>query len=291
MSRYGHYGQPVRLHDEPKRAQLKEVMTTYELTSPIAAIFAYHGTILPLVARRAEAWIFVGVHVILLVLNDVAGLIDIDVFLGVDPLKTMGILTALLSFFIVYFTSQSLARFTTFYQSCTGISGSLQQIASQTSVHLADYPVERWDACRYMLSAACLVYMKVTDAGTQTIDADEWQRLMLPEAEWSGRPAILGGRKVDCPPLLTEEEVVHLQAFPGNPSSLLCTWAMHVLRRGMRRAGCEAPLIVEMQENTVNLQKAMGAIVNTLAMPVPYPYFHLLNLLLFVNYMVTPHAA
>ena len=140
MSRYGHYGQPVRLHDEPKRAQLKEVMTTYELTSPIAAIFAYHGTILPLVARRAEAWIFVGVHVILLVLNDVAGLIDIDAFLGVDPLKTMGILTALLSFFIVYFTSQSLARFTTFYQSCTGISGSLQQIASQTSVHLADYP-------------------------------------------------------------------------------------------------------------------------------------------------------
>ena len=41
-----------------------------------------------------------------------------------------------------------------------------------------------------------------------------------------------------------------------------------------------------MQENTVNLQKAMGAIVNTLAMPVPYPYFHLLNLLLFVNYTV-----
>ena len=96
----------MRLRDEPTRTPLKESMITYELTSPIAAIFAYKGTILPLVAARAEAWIFVGVHVVLLILNDVAGVIDIDAFLGVDPLKTMGILTALLSFFIVCRTPQ-----------------------------------------------------------------------------------------------------------------------------------------------------------------------------------------
>lgn len=172
----------------------------------------------------------------------------------------------------------------TCYASCTAISANMQVIMAQSSVHLSDHPTDRWDASRYLLSASMLVYMRVTDADAPSIDESDWRRLMADEGVWSGRPVVLAGSEVECPGLLSEEEVEALKRWPGNPSTLLCTWAMHALKRGMADAGCGPPLLADMQHHCVALQRAMGAIVNTLAMPVPFPYFHVLNLLMFLCY-------
>jgi hypothetical protein len=64
-------------------------------------------------------------------------------------------------------------------------SVSTQVIATQTSVTLSTRPVERWDACRYLLAAAITVFMRVTDVKVQTIEPAEWRRLMTPESGYA----------------------------------------------------------------------------------------------------------
>jgi hypothetical protein len=48
-------------------------------------------------------------------------------------------------------------------RACAESCIATQVIATQTSVTLNTQPKERWDACRYLLAAATIVFMHVTD--------------------------------------------------------------------------------------------------------------------------------
>jgi len=99
-----------------------------------------------------------------------------------------------------------------------------------------------------------------------------------------------GGQKVSCPPLLTAEEVEKLKAYPGNSSLLLQTWSLRVMRLAMREAGCNENVYVAAEESVLELRRNCSGIMNTLAMPVPFPYFHALNLLMWIVYTLFAFA-
>jgi len=160
--------------------------------------------------------------------------------------------------------------------------GMIQVISSMTSVHLENDTDARWQGLRYLCAAVLILYAQVNDGdlNNQVVDEMEWQRLMSYET------IVMGGKTVTCPPLLTELEVKKLQDLPGTKFVPLITWATHVFRGALKAtAGAEAPIqLMHLQTYLFELRGACATVVNTLNLPVPFAYFHLLLTLLYFTY-------
>ena len=193
-----------------------------------------------------------------------------------------------------------IGRFNTFYTACTTIAGTLQEVAMQVSTEMEGE--DRWDCVRYLLAAAILVYMKVEDdehhkTGEPAVNEDEWDRLTKSELDWAGpqekkrsasppdrlsRQATMAKMKkpYNPPPLLTDEEEVILREYTGNGQLLLMMWGLRAMRKGLQKRGRQVEVYLMLEDSVLRLRRACAAITNMLAMPVPFPYFHALNLLM-----------
>ena len=95
--------------------------------------------------------------------------------------------SGLMSLLLVFFNNQCYSRYTALYGACVGMGGALQELAQTTSVLMAWYPSERWDANRYALASMMVIYSKVTDLARnrpQRMDPEDWERLTSSEEEW-----------------------------------------------------------------------------------------------------------
>ena len=109
----------------------------------------------------------------------------------------------------------------------------------------------------------------------------------MSEAEFLGKPVEVKGKEVECPPLLTKAEVDLLKAYPGNKALLLQTWAMAAAGGGYEKLGVNPALSAAMGGVgglILKLRGCGGTITNTLALPIPFPYWHMMILIQFVSY-------
>jgi len=197
-------------------------------------------------------------------------------------------------FFLTFFNNNCYARYKDLYNACMGFGGSIGDINCIVCADFTTLPQQRWDVLRFSIASACLVYMKVYDAveeiqdeNKNKVDEDEWMRLQISEGEWLGQPVLVGGEAIECPPLLTAEEVKVLKAFPGSKSLLLQTWAMRAGGEGYAKLGIEPRMSAAMAglgASILKLKSCGGTIVNTLALPIPFPYWHMLIMIMIVNY-------
>ena len=277
------------------RAKIEYTKTAHEYDMSKPAILKYAGTMLPLIAARWELWFYFLVHSGLVILfrlakYDMFGLSEIALEPDYEaPWNIIKVPTALLTFFLVFFNGKCYDRFCGYYNAHCGIGGRLQQLAGQTLSSWPNHPAERWEAMRYLIASACVVYFKVSDppGAPRPIEDEEWARLLSDEGSW-----LKYGRQI-CPPLLTKDEVEVLKAYKGNIQMLLQTWGLRELRHGCRTilGGSEGEVIyVEMEREVFGLRGECAFISNNLAMPIPFPYFHALNTLLMINYSLYTYA-
>lgn len=269
------------------RTKIEHKKTAHEYDMSHPSVLKYYGTMLPLIAARWELWLYFLVHTGLVVLfrlakHDKFGLKEIALEPDYEaPWNIIKVPTALLTFFLVFFNGKCYERFCGYYNAHCGIGGRLQQLSGQTLSSWPNNPAERWEAMRYLIASACVVYFKVSDppGAPRPIEDEEWLRLLSDEGEW-----LRYGRNI-CPPLLTKDEVEVLKSYKGNMQMLLQTWGLRELRNGCRTVlgGVEGEIIyVEMEREVFELRSNCAFISNNLAMPIPFPYFHALNTLLMV---------
>ena len=300
-----------------KKAARANMAIKYSMTSPVKALLTFKGSILPAVLKRPEFYFFTAIHIALVIVDNQVGDYDphsgegqrgleylaggrVNLELYALPWSTIGILSGLLTFYLVFFNSQCYGRFNTFYTACTTIAGTLQEVAMQVSTEMEGE--DRWDCVRYLLAAAILVYMKVEDdehhkTGEPAVNEDEWDRLTKSELDWAGpqekkrsasppdrlsRQATMAKMKkpYNPPPLLTDEEEVILREYTGNGQLLLMMWGLRAMRKGLQKRGRQVEVYLMLEDSVLRLRRACAAITNMLAMPVPFPYFHALNLLM-----------
>jgi len=256
-------------------------LSPYNMTDPGATILQYYGTIIPLVLLRFEIWLFTAAHVLMLA-SVRFGLIPAEFYsLGTEPWKMMAATSSLLAFFVVFFSGQCFARFSHLYDACTRMMGMMQVIASMTSVHLENDPETRWQGLRYLGAAVLILYAKVNDGDVtrQGIDESEWTRLMSYET------IVMSGKTVTCPPLLSELEVAKLKDSPIPAKFVdLITWSLHVFRKGYKSSGQPDMMVIQLQGFIYDLRGACATVLNTLNLPVPFAYFHLLLTLQYFTY-------
>ena len=228
----------------------------YDMLAPLQGLINLRASVVPLTLVRPEIWFFTIVHTALVIMvkrnffetccNQKFDPGSIEL-----PFASIGMSSTLMGFMLIFFNNQTFSRYQGYYAACTGIGGTMQVIAQDLQVHLADYPAIRWDICRHLIASVLLVYMKVTDepGTTPTIDEEEWERLLSSEEAWQGIET--PGKQsplVGSPALLTAAEKDILAAQKGNlPTLTLQTWALRAAREGYKKAGVEAPIFCHMQ--------------------------------------------
>jgi predicted membrane chloride channel (bestrophin family) len=232
--------------------------------------------VLPMVFMRVELYLFMLLHIGFVLLKEFGSGLD---FWGRSPIAVLSVPTGLLAFFVVFFNGHCYTRFLSFYGATTGMMGATQELIELIAVHLADEPEARWDAIRYAVSSILLTYMKVEQTGNDrketTISQEEWESLL----------SHIHAADATFPPLLTYHEVSMLIKH-GNTFVPLHAWTIRALKYGFSRGdvGVHSTTFAAAEDCVLRIRRSIALINNTLAMPIPLAYFHMLNLIMYVNY-------
>ena len=221
----------------------------------LTTIFSWHGTVTPLVFQIPFYWLSVAIHATLALLEAYT---DLDIIPGIDGILMM-LPASLLTLQAVFYASQCYGRFFEMFGHTVGIGGSTMIWAGLVRLHVRDNFAVRWNAMRFILAASHLLYYRL-DGG---MDDDDWKTVR--------------GRR-----LLTEKEHQIVLKYNGYAPFLLITWALQEVHEELRegtpetdRWRCEA--YQRFEQCALDLRGNCSQITNLLKQPVPYAYFHLLN--------------
>ena len=183
--------------------------------------------------------------------------------------RAVAAVTALLTFFIVFYGSQSYARFRFFYSHCVGMSGTAMNWTTLVRNHLPRDGQLQWNATRLILASMHLQYYTLNDsAAGAAISADEERRILERN-------------------LLTPLEMQRIRAYKGFKPYLPLVWAQREVSVAIEASDnlprCDAMLMHHFRDLAFVFRGHCGQITNELIEPVPFPYFHMLTLLLFAD--------
>jgi len=181
-------------------------------------------------------------------------------------LTALGIPTSLTIFFIDFYSGQCYERFYRLYEACVGISGATMCWTAMLKIHLPqEDPDVQWNCVRYILAAQHGLYYTLRDFG---MSDEEWKVILERQ-------------------MLTPEEKNLVETYQGFAPLLQITWALQEVKCQLQ-AYETVPLPLshtwkEFCELGFKLRQDMSLVVNLLKQPVPYPYFHLLNLMVLLT--------
>jgi len=261
-----------------------------------ATLFAWTGTILQLVLTKPLIYILLLIHLLFVLIDYIlwencsgeAASGEVAECVGSWPdepgsrrlpklaWKAGALTTSLLIFFIVFYGSQSYGRFYTLYGHCIGLGGATMEWTALVKLHLIQEPAARWNGVRYILAAMHIMYFGLRDVGATTgIDEEEWETIRSRH-------------------LLTEGEIDTIKAYKGYKPFLPVHWAMQEAEAQLlivdpTDSKSETLMLQQLQEKAFAFRGHCGQITNLLKQPVPFPYFHVLNLMIVVTLTVVAY--
>ena len=192
----------------------------------------------------------------------------------------------LLFFFIVFYNNNSYQRFYQLYGHTVGMGGKVMEWTSLVKSHslgeTAEHRWAQWHSVRLMLAGMNILYYSLFGTG---VDKDEW-------------------KKMNERDLLTEDECRILRGYKGFAPFLAVYWALdeakslisekalhdesyhHDLGQGMR----DEMIHEQFRQCAFEFRGHCGQIVNLLKQPVPFPYFHLLSVMLLIQLLLLAYT-
>ena len=175
----------------------------------------------------------------------------------------------------VFYGSQCYNRFFDMYMHCVGISGAIMCWTTLVKLHLHDQDANvQWNCLRHMHAAAHVQYYTLQGAD---LTEDEQH--------------VIQGRD-----LLTDEECKRVVAYAGFKPLLPIYWAMAEVKAVLNSACEDSASAVryelrwhEFLKVALNLREECSMIVNLLKQPVPWAYFHLLNLMTLITLLLVSY--
>lgn len=240
----------------------------YDPQSPIFnALTQCNDTIFKLVLGRVEFWVYMTLHVVMISLmlyNDVE--IESDAVL-----QAAQAMQYFMTFFLTFYNANCYARYESLYPACMELMDSLLLFVQEMTISLHHPELQRHRvlAMKYLLASVYLFFMGITGG---SIQGKEWSEVV---------------RKG----LLTKPEAQMLRSYPGGRVQLVLTsWAMQVVTDALTQDCMWKPksqriahIHNRLDVYVVTMIKAYQHISNTMAMPIPFPYYHLMNLILVLN--------
>eukprot|EP00927_Polykrikos_kofoidii_P085777 TRINITY_DN9415_c0_g1_i1.p1 TRINITY_DN9415_c0_g1~~TRINITY_DN9415_c0_g1_i1.p1 ORF type:complete len:582 (-),score=124.99 TRINITY_DN9415_c0_g1_i1:19-1764(-) len=253
----------------------------YQHSAPLyTAVFAVTRTktVFGLVMTCFEFWFFVALHVILCVLSEKGQPEFVNIDIRWDAITFTQFIVTL---FLTFFASHCFARYTELYdQSMTIIDGILLFVQELVvSMNFAELENHRLGATKYMLAVAYVLFISVTKGA-------------LTKQDW---------RTIVDKGLLTVVEAQQLARFPARSHEVvfvLASWAMQTVDDGLQHDLMWEPRSFKTVHchNRANAHctrtlKACHEITTTMSLPLPFPYFHLVSVVLLLNAFLLAVAA
>jgi hypothetical protein len=264
------------------------------------ALLRWKGTMLPLVIGKPVFWVLLLLHAGLCVLKNLrqecppAGCACPS---GTDPpcgspyliplpklpWSAVGSVTALLTFFLVFYGSQSYARLQQFYGHCVGLAGATMDWVGLVRNHLPEDPNVQWNCTRLVLAALHIQYYTLNESdGGEAIDASEWKRIIKRH-------------------LLKQSEIDTISAYAGYKPFLPLVWALAEVEDALLPEHASeqtrmserfrvSDLLTNFRQLAFAFRGHCGQISNWLKQPVPFVYFHALTLLLLLDMVLVSYG-
>lgn len=238
-------------------------------------VFSRTITIFGMVARRGEFWMFMLMHIGLTVVN-VSGVTAITNEIGQFKWEALGATQFFMTFFITFYNGNCFSRFLKLYDLCMDAVDGMLNFVHELVVSLEHAELQRHRTCatKYVLAILYVFFMGVTGGA-------------LAKAEW---------REIVKKGLLTKDEADQLANYPARSteaSMVLASWVMQIVDQGLTHDKCwgERSLRVAHTHNRLNkhLCKMLDSchqIGDIMALPIPFPYFHVMNLVLVFNLLM-----
>ena len=209
--------------------------------------------------------------------------------------KPVATITGLLTFFLVFYGGQSYSRFQMFYADCVGLNGMLMNWTCLVRLHLPAETNVQWNAVRLILASMHILYYALHDD-------DHGVGPPISESEW---------RTITRRGLLSPGEVAAIKSYGGYKPFLPLMWALGEVEDALLAtvaqerggAGADATVASHMMERfrisdllsnfrelAFTFRGHCGEISNWMNQPVPYPYFHILSLLLVLDLCLIGYA-
>jgi len=237
-------------------------------------VFARTKTIFGMVAIRREFWFFFCLHIAGVVLFKMEILTsgEFEKFRWEAVSATQMFMVFLLTFY----NGHCFARYLNLYDLCMDVLDGTLFFVQELVVSLSSPRVEnhRVRAVKYVLAMMHLFFVGLTGG-------------MKAKTEW---------REVERRGLLTKLEAEQLQYYPSHSIEtvlVLATWTMQIIDRALEddvfwdfRSMRIAHTHNRLQFHMNQILRSVTEIGDVLALPIPYPYYHVMNLVLIFNLLI-----
>mmetsp|Transcript_2648 Transcript_2648/g.6855 ORF Transcript_2648/g.6855 Transcript_2648/m.6855 type:complete len:576 (-) Transcript_2648:50-1777(-) len=240
----------------------------------ILAAAAWKATTFRIILCGFEFWFYVAIHTAFLLVLKMT-----DLKFGSDfPFQAITPVSFFMIFMIIFYNGQCYERYLEFYQHVMNCLHSGVFFVHELCVtfHYAEVEKHRIAATRFIMAAVFIFYMNVTGG-------------MPGRNEWN---------EVITKGLLLPGEVRLLQEYPGGRVTLILTsWALRAVQAALIKDCFWQPnsqhiahVHNRLNEHVHRLVTSCNRISYLLALPIPFPYFHLLNIVLNCNFFILAGA-
>mmetsp|Transcript_61015 Transcript_61015/g.170679 ORF Transcript_61015/g.170679 Transcript_61015/m.170679 type:complete len:376 (-) Transcript_61015:188-1315(-) len=229
------------------------------------------GTVIPEVVTGMEFWLLLIINIAVRTLR------ALDLFkpeeYGVAlPFGLTGVTGSLMTFFVCFYNGQQFTRYNHLYATTQAMFEHTMEFASMLRVQVPNQAVRR--KASKLLLASCLTFFF---ARTDSISRIEWKQLYRLE-------------------LITIEEINHLRKHVRHleddaiPAIVLLQWAGELVFKHTENTPDREDMLAGFFGKLYHVCRCQTEIVNIMELPMPFQYFHIMNMMLMLNLVLWGYA-
>lgn len=224
-------------------------------------------TVVPCTILKLEFWLFMGIHILVIYLSRTGVLKGADNKDSVLYVNWEGIhiVTTMTTFFEIFYTNQCYSRYVALYHSTRTMMGHIHDFTFEMRTHFGETAHQHTRVATRFLMASVLLFFFEMNAHVS-------------EREWEELKSLA---------LIDDDEKVFLEKLQDQEMSLVVLhWAASVARLGWLKSKAPANSLTSMLSKLLGVRGLQQALMDTLNLPVPFQYFHLLNMMVGVNLLL-----
>lgn len=237
------------------------------------------STIIPEVVQGKEFWLLMGFNIFVTTLRKLGVFEPEDYNLHL-PFSLTGVTGGLMTFFVCFYNGHVFARYNKLYSLTKRMQESCLELISMLKIQVHHKDLQRKVGKLVMSSCLMFFYERTLDSSSNNstlVSRKEYQQLIA-----------LG--------LLTPAECNHLERSsvalgPSAIPSFLCLqYAMETLQHQIPNAEQHTEMLFEFHSRVYSVRAGQAEVAEIMELPMPFQYFHIMNLMLFLNLFLWGYA-
>lgn len=240
------------------------------------------STIIPMVLDGYEFWLLLLINTTVCVVRH-QGLFNPEKY-GIDvPYDLTGVTGSLMTFFVCFYNSHMFARYNRLYEVTQRMFEVALEIVATVRVQFPDSRGLHTNIARLVIASCWLYYFERSSQD----ESDENTPHGVSGKEFQG---------LQRSGLLTNDEIKQIHAFGAEygehslTSLMVTSWAMEYARNCTSEPESRDDMLASLYSSLYELRQCQACVTQIMAFPMPFQYFHIMNLMLMLNLALWAYA-